>query len=216
LASKFGRLRATVNVRHIAATPVGHRLTAAAEVTGVEGRRIEFKVTVRDEVEQIWHGTRRRILWAGATAHPTAEWITRQLTEACGWEQAPQYLIRDRDRAYGEVVTRRLRALGIRDRPTSPRSPWQNAYVERLIGSVRRECVDNVVVLGERHLRHLLLSYKTYYNETRTHLSLNKDAPSRRAVQAAGLIFCQPILGGLHHQYGRILIFDRHRGIAVP
>jgi transposase InsO family protein len=147
---------------------------------------------------------RRRILWAGATGHPTAEWITRQLTEACGWEQAPQYLIRDRDRAYGEVVTRRLRALGIRDRPTSPRSPWQNAYVERLIGSVRRECVDHVVVLGERHLRHLLLSYKTYYNETRTHLSLNKDAPSRRAVQAAGLIFCQPILGGLHHQYGRI------------
>jgi len=147
---------------------------------------------------------RRAILWAGATAHPTAEWITRQLTEACGWEQAPQYLIRDRDRAYGEVVTRRLRALGIRDRPTSPRSPWQNAYVERLIGSVRRECVDHVIVLGERHLRHLLLSYKTYYNETRTHLSLNKDAPSRRAVQAAGLIFCQPILGGLHHQYGRI------------
>jgi transposase InsO family protein len=93
--------------------------------------------------------------------------------------------------------------LGIRDRPTSPRSPRQNAYVERLIGSVRRECVDHVVVLGERHLRYLLLS-KTYYNETRTHLSLNKDAPSRRPVQAAGLIFCQPILGGLHHQYGRI------------
>jgi transposase InsO family protein len=104
---------------------------------------------------------RRRIVRAGATAHPTAEWIARQLTEACGWEQAPQYLIRDRDRAYGAAVTRRVRALGIRDRPTSPRSPWQNAYVERLIGSVRRECVDHVVVLGERHLRHLLLSYKT-------------------------------------------------------
>ena len=147
---------------------------------------------------------RRRILWTGVTAHPTAEWIARQLTEACGWEQAPQCLIRDRDRAYGAVVTRRLRALGIRDRPTSPRSPWQNAYVERLIGSVRRECVDHVVVLGERHLRHLLLSYKTYYNETRTHLSLNKDAPSRRAVQATGRILCLPILGGLHHQYGRI------------
>ena len=147
---------------------------------------------------------RRRILWAGATAHPTAEWIARQLTEAFGWEQTPQYLIRDRDRAYGAVVTRRIRTLGIRDRPTSPRSPWQNAYVERFIGSVRRECVDHVVVFGERHLRHLLLSYKTYYNETRTHLPLNKDAPSRRAVQAAGHILCLPILGGLHHQYGRI------------
>ena len=93
------------------------------------------------------HG-RRRIVWAGATAHPTAEWIARQLTEACGWEPAPRYLIRDRDRAYGAVVTRRLRTLGIRDRPTSPRSPWQNAYVERLIGSVRRECIDHVVVLA--------------------------------------------------------------------
>jgi transposase InsO family protein len=147
---------------------------------------------------------RRRILWAGATAHPTAEWIARQLTEVCGWAQAPQYLIRDRDRIYGEAVTRRLWALRIRDRPISPRSPWQNAYVERLVGSVRRECVDHVVVLGERHLRHVLLSYMKYYNETRTHLSLNKDAPIPRAVQAAGRILCLPILGGLHHQYGRI------------
>ena len=147
---------------------------------------------------------RRRILSVGATAHPTSEWIARQLTEACGWEQAPQYLVRDRDRAYSAVVTQRLRTLGIRDRPISPRSPWQNAYVERLIGSVRRECVDHVIVFGERHLRHLLLSYKTYYNETRTHLSLDKDTPSRRAVQATGRILCLPILGGLHHQYGRI------------
>jgi len=108
---------------------------------------------------------RRRILWVGVTAHPTAEWIARQLTEAFGWDRAPRYLIRDRDRAYGEVVTRRLRAQGIRDRPISPRSPWQNAYAERLIGSVRRECVDHVVVFGERHLRHLLLVYKNYYND---------------------------------------------------
>src|SRR6266516_3316688 len=96
---------------------------------------------------------RRRILCLGTTAHPTAEWIARQLTEACGWERAPEYLIHDRDRAYGEVFTWRVRAMGIRDRPTSPRSPWQNAYAERLIGSIRRECVDHVVVLGERHLR---------------------------------------------------------------
>jgi transposase InsO family protein len=93
--------------------------------------------------------------------------------------------------------------MGIRDRPISPRSPWQNAYAERLIGSIRRECVDHVVVLGERHLRHVLLSYMKYFNEARTHLSLNKDAPIPRAVQASGRILCRPILGGLHHQYGR-------------
>ena len=85
---------------------------------------------------------RRRLLWLGATAHPTAEWITRQLTEACGWDEAPRYLVRDLDRAYGELFVRRVRAMGIRDRPTSPRSPWQNGYAERLIGSIRRECID--------------------------------------------------------------------------
>jgi transposase InsO family protein len=109
------------------------------------------------------HG-RRQILWFGVTAHPTAEWIANQITQACGWEQAPCYLIRDRDRAYGEIFVRRLRSMGIRDRPTSPRSPWQNGYAERLIGSVRRECVDHIIVLGERHLRHVLLSYMKYYN----------------------------------------------------
>ena len=94
--------------------------------------------------------------------------------------------------------------MGIRDRPTAPRSPWQNAYAERLIGSIRREVLDHVVVIGERHLRHLLLSYMTYYNEARTHLSLNKDAPVSREVQGAGPIFAKPHLGGLHHQYVRI------------
>ena len=147
------------------------------------------------------HG-RRHILWFGVTAHPTAEWIANQVTEACGWEQAPCYLIRDRDGAYGEVFIRRLRSIGIRDRPTSPLSPWQNAYAERLIGSIRRECLDHVVVLGERHLRHVLLSYMNYYNETRTHLSLNKDSPLSRTVERAGRILCRPILGGLHHKYG--------------
>ena len=148
------------------------------------------------------HG-RRQIVWFGVTAHPTAEWIANQITEACGWEQAPRYLIRDRDRAYGEVFIRRLRSMGIRDRPT-PRSPWQNGYAERLIGSIRRECLDHVVVFSERHLRHVLLSYMQYYNEVRTHLSLNKDAPAPRSVQTAGHILCRPILGGLHHQYVRI------------
>ena len=122
---------------------------------------------------------RRRILWLGATAHPTAEWIAHQLIEACGWERAPEYLIHDQDGAYGEVFTWRVRAMGIRDRPTSPRSPWQNAYAERLIGSIRRECIDHVVVLGERHLRHMLPSYMGYFNEARTHLSLNKTRMRR-------------------------------------
>jgi hypothetical protein len=103
-----------------------------------------------------------------------------------------------------EVFIRRLRSMGIRDRPTSPRSPWQNGYAERLIGSIRRECLDHVIVLSERHLRHLLLCYMKYYNGARTHLSLEKDAPVSRAVDRAGHILCRPILGGLHHQYGRI------------
>jgi transposase InsO family protein len=138
------------------------------------------------------HG-RRQLLWVGVTAHPTAEWIANQLTEACGWEQIPRYLIRDRDGAYGEIFIRRVRSIGIRDRPTAPRSPWQNAYAERLIGSIRRECLDHIVVFGERHLRHVLLS--------RTHLSLDKDAPI--AAEAAARILSRPILGGLHHQYAR-------------
>src|ERR1700745_74665 len=149
------------------------------------------------------HG-RRHILWFGVTAHPTAEWIANQITEACGWEQAPRYLIRDRDAAYGEVFIRRLRSMGIRDRPTLPRSPWQNGYAERLIGSIRRECLDHVIIFSERHLRHLLLCYMKYYNGTRTHLSLEKDAPISRAVDRAGHILCRPILGGLHHRYARI------------
>ena len=147
---------------------------------------------------------RRRLLWVGTTAHPTAEWIARQLTEACGWDEVPRYLIRDRDRSYGEIFVQRVRAMGIRDRPTSPRSPWQNGCAERLIGSIRRECIDHVIIFGERHLRHLLRSYLAYYNETRTHLSLNKDAPISRAIEAAGRIVGCPVLGGLHHRYVRI------------
>jgi transposase InsO family protein len=147
---------------------------------------------------------RRRILWLGVTAHPTAEWIARQITEACGWESTPQYLLRDRDRVYGEVFTRRIRAMGIRDKPTARRSPWQNGYAERLIGSIRRECLDHVIVFGERHLRHVLHSYAQYYNGARTHLSLAKDSPLPRPVQGDGSILPLPILGGLHHHYVRI------------
>ena len=139
------------------------------------------------------HG-RREILCLAATAHPSAEWISRQLMEAYGWEQGSGYLVRDRDSVYGEVFIRRLRAMGIRDRPTAPRSPWQNGYCERLIGSIRRECLDHIVVFGERHLRHLLRVYADYYNRTRTHLSLNKDSPASRTVESFGHILPVPIL----------------------
>ena len=148
--------------------------------------------------------SRRELVWLGVTAHPSAEWITRQLTEAYGWQQAPRYIIRDRDCVYGDVFARRLRAMGIRDRPIAPRSPWQNGCAERLIGSIRRDCLDHVVVFGEQHLRHLLNSYQKYYNEARTHLSLHKDAPIPRAVQTVGHTLAVPILGGLHHQYLRV------------
>jgi hypothetical protein len=142
------------------------------------------------------------VVWRHSASN--RRWIANQVTEACGWEQAPRYLIRDRDGAYGEVFIRRLRSMGIRDRPTSPRSPWQNGYAERLIGSIRRECLDHVVVFGERHLHHLLRSFATYYNSARTHLSINKDAPSPRTVHAVGRILPTPFLGGLHHLYVRI------------
>ncbi len=148
--------------------------------------------------------SRRELLWLGVTAHPSAEWVARQLTEASGWQQAPRYLIRDRDCVYGAVLARRLRAMGIRDRPIAPRSPWQNGCAERLIGSIRRDCLDHVVVFGEQHLRHLLISYQKYYNEARTHLSLDKDAPIPRTVQTVGQTLAVPILGGLHHQYIRV------------
>ena len=115
----------------------------------------------------------------------------------------PHCLIRDRDAAYGHAVRRRLQAIGIRDRPAAPRSPWQNAYAERLVGSIRRECLDHIIVLGEAHLRRILKAYASYYNNARTHLSLRKDAPFPRSIERTGRITSIPILGGLHHQYSR-------------
>jgi transposase InsO family protein len=147
---------------------------------------------------------RRELLWLSVTAHPNAEWIARQLTEACGWNEAPRYIIRDRDGAYGDVFMRRLRAMGIRDRPVAARSPWQNGHAERLIGSIRRDCLDHVVVFGEQHLWHLLNSYQEYYNKVRPHLSLQKDAPIPRSRLTVGRVLPVPILGGLHHQYVRV------------
>jgi transposase InsO family protein len=147
---------------------------------------------------------RRDLVWINVTRNPTAEWVVRQITEAFPWDGAPGYMIRDRDRMYGAVVTRRLRAMGIRDRPIAPASPWQNGVVERLIGSIRRECVDHFIVLGEAHLRRILRFYARYYNDIRTHRSLDKDAPVSRPVQRTGVITSNPILGGLHRHYVRV------------
>jgi transposase InsO family protein len=147
---------------------------------------------------------RRDIVWINVTTYPTAEWVARQITEAFPWDGAPGYMIRDRDRIYGTVVTRRLRAMGIRDKPIAPASPWQNGFAERLIGSIRRQCLDHIIVLGEAHLSRILKSYARYYNGVRTHRSLNKDTPDSRPVQRSGLISSHAILGGLHHHYARV------------
>jgi transposase InsO family protein len=147
---------------------------------------------------------RRELVWINVTAHPTAEWVARQIAEAFPWNEAPRYMIRDRDRIYGAVVTRRLRAMGIRDKPIAPASPWQNGFAERLIGSVRRECLDDIIVLGEMHLCRVLKSYADYYNSFRTHRSLNEDAPVTRPVQRTGVISSRAILGGLHHRDARV------------
>jgi len=150
------------------------------------------------------HG-RRRLRHFNITEHPTAEWTARQLIEACGQDESPRHLIRDRDQVYGERFSRQARLLDIREAVIAPRSPWQNAYAERVIGSLRRECLDHVVVVGERHLLGILSKYVDYYNRTRTHLSLAKDAPESRSVQppSQGRVVAVPRVGGLHHEYLR-------------
>jgi transposase InsO family protein len=144
---------------------------------------------------------RRALVWINVTQNPTAEWIARQLTEALPWDEAPSYLIRDKDRVYREVILGRIRAIGIRDKPAAPAAPWQNGSAERLIGSIRREYLDHVVVLDEVYLRRIFQSYANYYNKIRTHRSLDKDAPAFRRVQRVGTITPQATLGGLHRDY---------------
>ena len=143
------------------------------------------------------------LVWINVTQNPTADWIARQLTEAFPWDEAPHYLIRDTDHFYGDVAQRRIRAMGIRDKPIAPAAPWQNSFAERLIGSIRRECLDHLV-WSEVHLRRILQSYAEYYNKIRTHRSLDKDAPAHRPVQRIGNIASHAIFGGLHHHYVRI------------
>jgi transposase InsO family protein len=149
---------------------------------------------------------RRHIVHFNATEHPTAQWTAQQLVEAFPFDSAPRYLLRDRDAIYGEKVQRRIRSLGIDEVITAPRSPWQNPYVERVIGSIRRECLDHVIILNERHLRRILRDYFDYYHSCRTHLSLNKDPPDSRAVESVehSNIVALTRVGGLHHRYTRI------------
>ena len=149
------------------------------------------------------HG-RRKLMWFAVTRHPTAEWLAQQIVEAFPWDTAPAYMVRDNDAAYGPVFTRRVRAMGIRGRPIAPRSPWQNPYVERLIGTLRRDCLDHILIFDEAHLCRVLALYSLYYNGTRTHLGLGNDAPLGRVVQRSGTIVATPILSGLHHRYARI------------
>jgi transposase InsO family protein len=147
---------------------------------------------------------RRELVWINVTRHPTAEWIAQQITETFPWNEAPRYLIHDRDAIFGAAVTRRLRAMGIRDKPIAPGSPWQNGYAERLIGAIRRECVDHMIAFRETHLRRILGEFAGYYNKVRIHRSLDKDAPVHRRIEHLGVIRSRPVLGGLHHQYYRI------------
>ena len=133
----------------------------------------------------VLHHERRQIVHFGVTAHPTAAWVAQQITEAFPWDSAPRYVIRDRDSVYGALVRARIKAMGIEEVVTAPRSPWQNPFVERVIGSIRRECLDHLIVVDERHLRRILASDFDYYHRSRTHLSLGKDSPVPRPVESA-------------------------------
>jgi putative transposase len=148
---------------------------------------------------------RRRIIHINVTEHPTAAWTAQQVIDAFPDDTAPRWLVRDRDAIYGDVFRRRVAGMGIGEVISSPSSPWQNPYAERLIGSIRRECLDHVIVLGERHLRRILTCYASYYHGARTHLSLEKDAPTPRRVQAPteGRVVAFAEVGGLHHRYER-------------
>jgi len=148
---------------------------------------------------------RRRILHFHVTAHPTAEWTAQQLRNAFPWDSARRYLLRDRDRTFGYDFTRQVQDMGMQELLSAPRSPWQRAYVERVIGTIRRECLDHVIIFNEAALYQQIKLFTAYYHESRTHLSLAKDSPESRAVQPPeqGRIVAVPQVGGLHYRYDR-------------
>jgi len=171
---------------------------------------IDFFVvpTVRNKILYVFlvlAHDRRRVLHFNVTSNPTAEWTAQQIVEAFPWELSARYLIRDNDKIYGEAFQKRVQDMGLQEVPTAPRSPWQNPYVERLIGSIRRECLDHVLVLNERHLRRVVGKYLDYYHRSRTHLSLEMDCPEHREVcdVGHGRVIEIPKVGGLHHHYER-------------
>ncbi len=148
---------------------------------------------------------RREVAHFNVTEHPTAQWTAQQMVEAFPWDPPPKYVVRDRDQIYGETFRRRVKSLGMEEVLIAPRSPWQNPYVERLIGSIRRDCLDHHIVLNERHLRRMLRAYMTYYHTARTHLSLGKQCPQPRPIHPpdSGSVIAFAHLGGLHHEYRR-------------
>jgi transposase InsO family protein len=153
----------------------------------------------------VWAHDRRRILHFNVTAHPTAEWTGQQLREAFPFDQLPRYLLRDRDAIFGDDFRKQVTAMGIQEVLSTPRSPWQRAYVERVIGSIRRECLDHLIAFNETSVRRILGSYVEYYHRSRTHLALGKDSPEPRSVQSPemGRVVALPQVGGLHHRYER-------------
>jgi hypothetical protein len=147
---------------------------------------------------------RRQVLHFNVTEHPTAAWTSQQIVESFADRDAPRYLIRDRDRIYGDDVRLRISSMGIQEVLTAPQSPWQNPYVERLIGSIRRDCLNHFVILNAKHLKRTLASYLVYYHGSRTHLGLEKQCPCPRQASSIGRIIEMPQLGGLHHRYERV------------
>jgi transposase InsO family protein len=149
---------------------------------------------------------RRRIVHFNVTEYPTAQWTAQQIVNAFPYEEAPRYLLRDRDGVYGEWFRRRVKGMGIEEVIIAPRSPWQNPYAERIIGSIRRECLDHMIILNEEHLYLILKEYFRYYNESRTHLSLDGNSPFPRKAEppSKGEVVATPYLGGLHHRYSRV------------
>ena len=147
---------------------------------------------------------RRRVVHFNVTAHPTAEWTAQQMLEAFPFDTAPRYLLRNRERFYGQEFPNQVAVMNIKEVLSAPRSPWQRAYVERVIGSIRRECLDHVIVLSEESLLRTLRAYFSYYHRSRLHLSLKRASPESRPVQSIGRIVAFPEVGGLHHRYDRL------------
>ena len=147
----------------------------------------------------------RRVVHFNVTDSPTAKWISLQIVQAFPWDTAPRYLLRDRDCTYGKDFVSRVRSMGIEEVKIAPRSPWQNPFAERFVGTLRRDCLNHVIALSENHLRRIVRNYLGYYHDCRTHLSLDKDAPEPRAIEPpeSGEVIALPQVGGLHHHYTR-------------